>query len=208
MCDALPACLPRLSQLQALHLWSTPWTELQEEGTSAAQLEAALREMGQLTQLFLHDLDYCTALPAALAGLDELERFSWSGWKLRQPQLPAGPWLAGLRSVVLPVECLAASLESLPRLRRLEELQLLCGFSNVRHPPPWQPSADELAVVRWAGRHPRLRRLTPSVFFTPEEPPEMAAALDEARRANPALCVDRNVGLLFSAVMPSLYAQD
>ncbi|PRW60140.1 Serine threonine- kinase CTR1 [Chlorella sorokiniana] len=190
-CDHLPACLPQLSQVQALHLRDTPnnfEAEEEEMVASAAQLDAALSQLTQLTRLFLQGLRYCCQLCPALADLDELERFSCSGWKPQDPRLPDGPWLASLRQLSLPIECLVASPGQLPRLSWLEELELLCGWSDWRVARAWQPSESELAVVRWAGRHPRLRRICfMAPLALPERRQQLQAALAAGQAANPAL---------------------
>ena len=167
-------------------------------------MDAALSQLTQLTRLFLQNLEYCSQLPPSLAMLEELECFSWSCWKLRDPALPDGPWLSCIRQLSLPIECLVASPDQLPRLCRLEELELVCGWS-LRHPPPaWQPSEDELAVVRWTGRHPRLRRLCINADVqAPEGLAQLQAALDESQAANPALAV-ADEGLYGAAVLPSM----
>lgn len=178
---------------------------IEDDAAAAAQLDATLSSLTQLTQLFLQTLDYCARLPPALAGLEHLRSFSWSFRKLREPQLPAGPWLASLRQLSLPIECLATSPEQLAQLQQLEELELLCGGSNghTHAPPPWQLSTADLDVVRWAVRHPRLRRLSPTVLS--DMPPAIQCVLDEAQHGNPALHVDFDDGMLHRVVFPRIY---
>ena len=206
-CNDLPSCLPQLSQLRSLHVRDTPKAieaEPEELAASFAQLDAALSQLTQLTRLFLQTLEYCSQLPPSLSDLEELQCFSWSCWKLRDPALPDGPWLAGLRQLSLPIECLVASPDQLPHLRRLEELELLCGWSLRQPLPAWQPSEDELAVVRWTGCHPRLRRLCLNANVqVPEGQAQLQAALDDAQAANPVLAVGGE-GLYSTAVLPSM----
>ncbi len=207
-CDHLPACLPQLSQLQALHVRDTPYAlhpEAEEMAASAAQLDAALSQLTQLTRLFLQTLEYCERLPPALADMEDLRVFSWSCQRLWDPTLPPGAWMDGLRQLSLPVECLVSSPAQLPRLRRLEELELICGYRECHPPPPWQPTDSELAVVRGAGRLPRLRHLH---FFVqvdqlPEAQQLLQAALDDAVAANPAL-LTVGEGLYTAHVVPSM----
>ena len=156
-----------------------------------------------------HSSHYCTVLnncsPAWQGRPTSLQGRSSQGRRLRQPALPDGPWLAGLRQLSLPVECLMASPNQLPRLRHLEELELICGVSNRHNPPPWRPSEAELAAVRWVGQHSRLRRLCIAMSASMGEQAwrQLQAALAEAQAANPSLAVV-DEGLYVQVVLPNI----
>lgn len=93
-------------------------------------------------------------LPPEVASLAQLRRFCWVQGPLHSElavPLPAGPWLASLREAALEVAVVEASLAVLQAgAPQLEELAVDGRFGD---------GARQLAVARWAGERPSLRRL-------------------------------------------------
>ena len=165
--DGLPsaACLAALSErLTSLSLEPAKGSPAAAVG---AGLEAGLPLLTALQRLALrvpHGAAEYRGVPAALSSLRSLRSFAWlvggstgsGGLQQRQlegplPALPAGGWLCGLTSLALPAGTAAASLAPLAAAAQLQELALdhFCSL----------PADLQADLLRFAGRHPALRRL-------------------------------------------------
>lgn len=144
----LPACLRRLTNLDALHIIDSPCGTGPAIKTSMLQCE--LQPLTQLTQLAL---ELVPAVPSAVAGMARLERFGCNPPAKARIVLPVGSqWLGGLRDLALPAATLADLLQVLSGATRLESL--VCGGLFAEH------VTTQARVLNWAGAHPSLRRLT------------------------------------------------
>ena len=147
-------------------------------------LQAALAALPRLTSLQL--LGACSgrllAFPAELAGLTRLQALDWRWPAPADPALPAGPWLARLLRLALPVSVAAASL---PVLSAAWQLEALAANRYDRCGSP----AEQLSLVGWAARHPALQRLHLQAAAAPQlaEDVGLAEALKEAAQLAPAL---------------------
>ena len=147
-CDnqALPACLPRLTQLQRL-VACVPWSH----GEETVTVRAALHAFTRLTFMALSG-----AVEGLLPDIVAAQHIQSLGLLMSQeavgaPPLPAGPWLARLRCLGLPWPMLSTCLETLghaPRLERLCSIGLPQGGGLKFH-----------AFWELAATHPPLRCL-------------------------------------------------
>lgn len=150
-----PSCLDRLTQLRSLHLARHPGGSLYS-GAEAEVLQEALPALQQLTHLGLE-----LVLPSPPSSLSALGQHmcSFGFLSYEDPtipgdpgQLPAGPWLGGLRRLAGTCTFLAASLPALAAASQLQELSMLFVANSE------QQSAESL--LQWAaGRavFPRVR---------------------------------------------------
>ena len=151
----LPTWLPQLPALRAL-LLNKETPHRSPGSASAPALDSTLRP---LTQLTTHMLSWpeqeqfmgFPRVPASLAGLSQVQRFSWNAAAPALPALPGGPLLASRRWVQAPANVAAASRQVLAVATKLERLDLLLG----EH---WS-SSRQLQVLQWAGDR-SLRHLT------------------------------------------------
>ena len=131
--------------------------------------------------------------PAALASLQHLETVAWVGSQREPAPLPAGPWLARLRCLVVSAHFLsdAASLATLSGAQRLERLALadcyrralIVGKAKAIRRPNRYHKAELQRIVAWAPGHASLQQLvleTPALKVV--EP-----AVQAAQRARPLL---------------------
>ncbi|KAI3431446.1 hypothetical protein D9Q98_004498 [Chlorella vulgaris] len=126
-CNLLPACLRRLTNLDALHIIDSPCGTGPAIKTSMLQCE--LQPLTQLTQLAL---ELVPAVPSAVAGMARLERFGCNPPAKARIVLPVGSqWLGGLRDLALPAATLADLLQVLSGATRLESL--VCGGLFAEH---------------------------------------------------------------------------
>lgn len=142
-CSEVPACLSRLTQLEALSCW--------DEGTvldkdTADLLAAALPHLTRLTHLAISQLEGAEQAAAALASLPRLQRLVWGG---NQP-LPPGPYLRSLRSLDTFASSLLASLPALAGATALEAVGLECNGTSPH---------TLAAALRCADRLPALQEL-------------------------------------------------
>ncbi|KAL4457768.1 hypothetical protein ABPG75_012633 [Micractinium tetrahymenae] len=177
-----PATLARLRQLQALHIDHTPRRGQAQE--LCAELQASLEPLTQLTHLVCAHVRAAASMLPALAELGELQSFGWHGpAPTASPALPAGPWMASLRTVAVPAEVAAASLPVLAGATKLEEL----GLSR------FAPSgcAKQYGILRTAAAHPSLRRVCLHLKDAPLAVGWFDAAV-EAQRRKPSLRIERS----------------
>lgn len=140
----LPACLPALTQLGALHLEGTSFSDGVEDweldaliGWETIQLSPALRQLTRLTRLFVVDPPPSDVFPASLMALRQLRRFGWVGNRPGDPRLPSGRWLAGLQQLTLPADVAVANVRMWQQAVHLECLRLCSFFENSSpHIPP------------------------------------------------------------------------
>lgn len=207
--DGLPsaACLAALSgRLTALSLEPAKGSPAADVG---AELEAGLPLLTTLQRLALrvpHGAAEYRGVPAALASLPSLRTFAWlvggsaggGGCQQRQlegplPRVPPGRWLCQLTSLALPAGTAAASLAALAAAAQLRQLSLdhFCILA-----PDLQ--AD---LLRFAGRHPTLRRLRLSLGSGP-------ASLDTAAFVQAAGALAANPNLSITAEVAPLIPEE
>lgn len=148
----------------------------------------------------LDTLVYCHGWPApmALAGMTGLQTLL--SWTLPpSAELPAGDYLRRLRRLALPAEVAGRSLDALSAAQGLQELELswprefLPGTSRRGKARP-SASQPALAALRWAARHPALRRLCTCLGDKPA-PAALLDAVTAAQRANPSLRIHSHSSL-------------
>ena len=175
---------PALAEMTQLrHLELTPQGRPHE---IAPQLDAALRQLQQLTALVLKGR-LMLSIPPAVAGLRYLQRCMlgrYQGQPLGGP-LPGGPWMASLRWLCADWEVLCAS----PVLVAADRLEYICVSSMPRNESQDFPLSSA-AFWHWAATHPPLRRLSLQTHSAPL-PPEVFDAVMALRDARPALVVHR-----------------
>jgi len=121
----------------------------------------ALQQMRRLTHLELDGIDGVLHLPVDLTRLIALKSFYWSP-QVEEPEspllaLPPGAWLAGLQRLGAPTE---VHFHSLPALEAATSLEVLCVTLSLQAGADSQAAEERLgALLRWAGRHPRLEML-------------------------------------------------
>lgn len=211
----MPSCLGELHALRALHLYCTPahFSDLmlgsEDDPTTGEAWQALNAALGRLhlDTLILHSLeDYCSSVPPAVGQMAGLRRFFYGHCTPPDTRLPAGPWLASVRQLGVPVECLADSTELLPQMRQLEDLEVTMDLCE------WKPEIGVLAhcaaavcrsapALRDVARHPSLRRLCPHIRG-PAVPFRVSQALVEAQAANPSLLIDFGAGMTGELVHP------
>ncbi|KAI7843517.1 hypothetical protein COHA_002759 [Chlorella ohadii] len=116
----VPACLGQLTGLQALVFGHGYEEDAQDEGQAAAELNAALATLTQLTSLLIG-----SAVPpngwTALAELPSLQRLCLFGCD----SLPAGAWCGSLQELGVHGECLQRSCGVLERAKQLRHAMRL-----------------------------------------------------------------------------------
>lgn len=140
-----PEVLRQLPNLRALALTPLPHT------VSEGQVNAVFEAVPQLTALSLR---FPPPLPRAVAGLAQLQRFSWdaiSELQLAHFALPDGPWLANLQQAALPGDVAVRNLHVLRGTAQLEYLGL--------HSLPALGSPLTSKLVELVLEHPTLRCL-------------------------------------------------
>lgn len=158
----IPACLTALTQLRALVLRATPFTDAEYDedmmhlaGWATDELAPALARLTRLTRLCVADAPVSRAFPASLAGLRQLRRCVWASFGPDDPLLPAGPWLSGLQRLTLPQCTAEASVDVWKQARNLKLLvsvDLLPIIIMAPFPLPKRPADG-------SRRLPRLRNL-------------------------------------------------
>ena len=149
-----PRCLGRLTQLRSLHVSRPAGGDL-FSSAEAQLLHAALPALQQLTHMGLELV--LPSPPASLSCLCQLRSFGFLSYEEGNDpagapgQLPAGPWLAGLRRLAGTCSLLAASLPALAAASQLQELGLLQVVG------PEQQAA--VSILQWAGGRPAMRRV-------------------------------------------------
>lgn len=95
------------------------------------RLSPALSALQKLTELRILDPPQSATFPPALTALGGLKRLMCTNnlGPPADPRLPSGPWLVGLRRLVLDADAAAASLEVLAPARNLTTLRLV-SFSD------------------------------------------------------------------------------
>lgn len=129
-----------------------------------------------------------------ITSLPRLQLLDWCCWDDGQ-SLPAGPALASLRRLHVPVQVLARSLPALSQATQLEALML-----SPRSAGDGDDSGALCAVLRWAPQQPALRLVSLALELVPvglAQPdtvsaPVLNAAL-EAQRLQPALHIGAGV---------------
>lgn len=156
----LPACLSRLTQLRLLHLAATPFSigaegdDMEEFEDWEAELEVPLRQLTELTRLYVVDPPPAVSLPSTLARLRQLQRFGWLGGRLEDRRLPEGPWLRQLRQLSLPTKVLQINNHVWSQATHLEYLRLEAFFSSAT-----AALASGPAILTRAGALPALRKV-------------------------------------------------
>lgn len=178
----------------------------QDEEQAAAELNAALATLTQLTSLLIG-----SAVPpngwTALAELPSLQRLCLFGCD----SLPAGAWCRSLHELGLNGECLQRSCGVLESAEQLRHVVVWAHWSKE------QPL--DAAVLRWAARHPPLRQLQVSEELlgkgsSPREQAQidalmapwvgaMAGAVQRLRQERPGLQVSRGGWSMRSAFVDS-----
>lgn len=128
----------------------------------------ALREAASLIRLsvlpqFTPQHLYATCLPSsptALSSLQHLHTVSWLGAIDGPRPLPGGPWLAGLRRLVLS-SCILSSAASLTTLSSAQQLERLGVFDTHVGVPIYGRKVLRrvLHILQWAQQHTSLQLL-------------------------------------------------
>lgn len=146
----------------------------------------------------LDSLAYFDGWPAAITGMTALH--SLLSWDLPvDAPMPPGAYLRGLRRLALPAKAAGLSLGALTATEQLQELELYWRVSGA--PGLAVASEPALAALRWAARHPSLRRLCMCMGGANQGvPPDLLDAVAQAQRTNPSLhihsCSSLHAGLL------------
>lgn len=176
-----------LTNIQALRLVLIP-------GTADHGHKILLDALPQLTALQL-DTGY---VPQEVVGLTRLQRFAWSAIQPKG-KLPGGPWLAGLRKLMLPGLFTAHNVGVLRQATQLEHLALHAPAYQKRH------VAVGSVLLQFVGRHASLRCLQLS---GPVGISKAAAARAMQSPTHPRVLFTEDITELLHEVVPEFYDEN
>lgn len=176
----VPACLSALTTLRALAVDTMNAEDEELQAALADNLSHALPHLTRLSYLALRM--YVNGPLACLSALTSLCSLFWV-WSPEDPTaaLPPGGWLAGLHTLAAPFRLVSTSL---PALQSAQHLEQLCLY---REGAADSSESDLRAVIRWAARHPALRRL---LLGDRSVPGTLWADIAMAIREHPSLTIE------------------